>query len=155
MPWKCPICGTENPDDVDICRICGSYRPTARTISVSQIKQRAQYILIVEVLDSPVELLKGMRKSIDVSATNGVVTIGRALDNDVVVPDPTVSRRHLRVSALDDGIYIEDLGSTNGTYLLPSGEKISSAKAGPEVAVKIGATTLRLYLRPKAGAASP
>lgn len=111
--------------------------------------------MIVEVLDSPVESLKGMRRSIDVSATNGVVSIGRALDNDVVVPDPTVSRRHLRVSALDDGIYVEDLGSTNGTHLLPSGERISSAKTGPEIVVKIGATTLRLYLRPKAGGTSP
>lgn len=111
--------------------------------------------MVVEILDSPIESLKGMRKSIDISATNGVVTIGRALDNDFIVPDPTVSRRHLRVSVLDDGMHIEDLGSTNGTYLLPSGEKISSAKMGLEAAVKIGATTLRLSLRHKAGGTSP
>lgn len=27
MPWKCPVCGAENPDDADRCLSCGAPRP--------------------------------------------------------------------------------------------------------------------------------
>ncbi len=43
--------------------------------------------------------------------------VGADRDCDVVVPDPPVSARHLRLFQTDDGIYIEDLASTNGTYV--------------------------------------
>jgi pSer/pThr/pTyr-binding forkhead associated (FHA) protein len=43
-------------------------------------------------------------------------TIGRE-DCDIVVPDPAMSRRHAAVRTLDSGIAIEDLGSTNGTFV--------------------------------------
>lgn len=151
MPWKCPICGTENPDDVDVCKICGSYRPTARTVNVAQ--QRLARVplpysrLVVEILDSPVEPLKGISKSVDPDAVGGVVTIGRSLENTVVVPDPSVSRRHLRVVISNNGMYVEDLGSTNGTYLLPGGERIGTANIGEEAVVKIGQTTIKLYVK--------
>ena len=26
MTWECPICGEENPSDVDVCQVCGAYR---------------------------------------------------------------------------------------------------------------------------------
>src|ERR687893_335329 len=47
----------------------------------------------------------------------GPWTVGRSEDNDVVIPDPNVSRRHARLSRLDNGFVVEDLGSTNGTLL--------------------------------------
>lgn len=43
--------------------------------------------------------------------------IGRHADCDVNVLHPQVSRQHLRISVLDNKIYFEDLGSSNGTYL--------------------------------------
>src|ERR1700757_864081 len=46
------------------------------------------------------------------------VSIGRGYDNDVIVDDPYVAARHLRVFRDDDGRLIaEDLGSANGTFL--------------------------------------
>jgi hypothetical protein len=44
-------------------------------------------------------------------------TIGRAADNVLVVSDPAVSGHHARVVLRDDAWWVEDLGSTNGTYL--------------------------------------
>lgn len=46
-----------------------------------------------------------------------VITVGRGPENDVVLDYPTVSTRHARVTIDGISITIEDLGSTNGTFL--------------------------------------
>ena len=50
-----------------------------------------------------------------VSLDLGVSHFGRADDNDVVLSDIGVSRRHARVVVRQDGVFVEDLGSGNGT----------------------------------------
>ncbi|MEU1319731.1 FHA domain-containing protein [Streptomyces tibetensis] len=65
------------------------------------------------------------------------VRIGRATDNDLVIDDLVVSRRHAELRALADGTYeITDLGSHNGTYL--NGSRVTSAPVGPGDIVGIG-----------------
>ncbi|MFO0724948.1 MAG: GGDEF domain-containing protein [Myxococcota bacterium] len=43
--------------------------------------------------------------------------IGRGADNDMVIDMDNVSRVHARVHKREDGIYLEDMGSTNGSYV--------------------------------------
>ncbi|MBK3573398.1 FHA domain-containing protein [Streptomyces sp. MBT65] len=65
------------------------------------------------------------------------VRIGRAADNDLVVDDLIVSRRHAELRAMPDGTYeIVDLGSHNGTYL--NGQPVARAPIGPGDIVGIG-----------------
>ncbi|MFF3912313.1 FHA domain-containing protein [Streptomyces sp. NPDC001852] len=65
------------------------------------------------------------------------VRIGRAADNDLVVDDLIVSRRHAELRAHPDGTYeIVDLGSHNGTYL--NGRPVTRAAMGPGDIVGIG-----------------
>ncbi|WP_330350774.1 ABC transporter ATP-binding protein/permease [Streptomyces sp. NBC_00582] len=65
------------------------------------------------------------------------VRIGRAADNDLVLDDLVVSRRHAELHALPDGTYeIADLDSHNGTYL--NGFPVSRAPIGPGDIVGIG-----------------
>lgn len=45
------------------------------------------------------------------------LTIGRKLDNDEVIDNPAVSGHHARIIKEDDAFFIEDLGSTNGTFV--------------------------------------
>ena len=47
----------------------------------------------------------------------GPWSVGRSQENDIVINDPNVSRRHARISRADNGFVVEDLGSTNGTLL--------------------------------------
>ena len=57
---------------------------------------------------------EGAEFSLDSSA----VTIGRAEQNDVVIDgDEFASARHARVEPRRDGVWVQDLGSTNGTFV--------------------------------------
>ncbi len=53
------------------------------------------------------------------------VTIGRE-GCDVVLPDPEVSRRHAALRVTDGRLVVEDLGSTNGTFV--NGEQITGPR---------------------------
>jgi DNA-binding NtrC family response regulator len=46
----------------------------------------------------------------------GTITLGRSADNDVAIDDPSVSRRHAALH-LGPEVFLEDLGSANGTSL--------------------------------------
>lgn len=71
------------------------------------------------------------------------VTVGRALDNDVIVDDPTVAAHHLRIERDAQGrLRAVDLGSRNGLY---SGRRrVAEALVGPTVHLRIGHTQLRV-----------
>jgi pSer/pThr/pTyr-binding forkhead associated (FHA) protein len=49
--------------------------------------------------------------------TGDVITIGRAVENDIVITSKRVSREHARVRRQGWRAVLEDLGSTNGTFL--------------------------------------
>jgi pSer/pThr/pTyr-binding forkhead associated (FHA) protein len=49
--------------------------------------------------------------------TGETITIGRAVENDIVITSKRVSREHARVRREGWRVMLEDLGSTNGTFL--------------------------------------
>ena len=74
---------------------------------------------------------------------DGVILIGRGADCQIILDDDYVSTRHARVVSGENGVYLEDLGSTNGSYV--NGQRIT----GPTTitmsdTVRIGKTILKL-----------
>lgn len=70
------------------------------------------------------------------------VAIGRQ-DTDLVVEDPEVSRRHAVLRRSDGSVIVEDLDSTNGTFV--NGERIHSPiRVGPGDQIRVGQTTLEI-----------
>ncbi|MGH2659704.1 MAG: FHA domain-containing protein [Actinomycetota bacterium] len=70
------------------------------------------------------------------------VVIGRQ-DADLVLEDPEVSRRHAVLRRSGESVVIEDLGSTNGTFV--KGERIRRPiTVGPGDQVRVGRTTLQI-----------
>ncbi len=75
-----------------------------------------------------------------VPLTRATTVLGRGADADVRLPDTGVSRRHAQVQVQDGGVWVSDLGSTNGT--LVNGRRVDSARLRDGDALEIGATTL-------------
>ena len=71
------------------------------------------------------------------------LTLGRAANNDVSLPsDEYASGRHARIEPRRDGVWIEDVGSTNGTFV--NGIRVTrERRLAPGDVVRIGETELR------------
>jgi pSer/pThr/pTyr-binding forkhead associated (FHA) protein len=59
----------------------------------------------------------GENRGKDFKIVKDETTIGREQENDIVIPNPTVSRFHAKIIRSEDKYFIEDLGSANGTMV--------------------------------------
>ncbi len=125
----CNACGHRNPPQSVFCSACGTVldAPTHRTIvlpktdALQDAPGSADNAVFNVREVAPGEVMLVVRQG-DVMGTRFAltgeqVTIGRIPDNDIVLDDVTVSRRHA-VLANESGEWIvRDLRSLNGTYL--------------------------------------
>ncbi|MCQ4367212.1 MAG: FHA domain-containing protein [Sulfolobales archaeon] len=169
MPWTCPVCGYENPDDAEFCLKCGTSRQSVRQIQqasvnppqeavgqteaqveqqqvtvqeapqpqavsappapqavqtpsqpqaveVQQGSQAAKGKYYLQFIQTPVHQLNNLKVPLDFETFTNI-SVGRSPENVIVIPDPEVSRRHAVLSLENGELYIEDLNSTNGTYV--------------------------------------
>jgi pSer/pThr/pTyr-binding forkhead associated (FHA) protein len=71
------------------------------------------------------------------------VTMGRSQDSTIVLDDDYVSSRHARVFPRDGQWYVEDMGSTNGTYLDRT-KVITATPVKIGVPIRVGKTVVEL-----------
>jgi FHA domain-containing protein len=80
--------------------------------------------------------------------TDSPISIGRAADNHVFLPDRTVSKKHAEIVCGGDGKWeVQDLDSANKTYL--NGEAVHKAEIKTGDAVRITDFTLEVYIDEK------
>jgi len=71
------------------------------------------------------------------------LTVGRGPQNDIALDgDDYASAKHARIEPRRDGVWVEDIGSTNGTYV--NGARLTrEQKLSPGDVVRVGETELR------------
>ncbi|MEK6256904.1 MAG: FHA domain-containing protein [Chloroflexota bacterium] len=76
--------------------------------------------------------------------TQNEIVMGRDIDNEIVINDAEISRRHTRLLIQEGGYVVEDLGSTNGTFV--NGKKIAGSHVlQPGQTVRMGENVTLSY----------
>ncbi|MGI9557174.1 MAG: FHA domain-containing protein [Solirubrobacterales bacterium] len=128
MALHCPECGFVNPEGANYCQKCGAYLarpegvddPTTVTYRVDESGEY-QPVDLDEMVEAEGAVLVirsgGGRSGESFTIDEDRMSIGRAPDAAVFLDDVTVSRNHALLVRRRDGLYIDDLGSLNGTYV--------------------------------------
>ena len=100
-------------------------------------------LFTVPVVEAPIATLREIRRDgtrREVTVDGRPLSIGRAGDNDLVVPDSRVSRHHARIQARRGALVLHDLGSTNGSRV--NGTRVQEVVLGEGDRIEIGDTVL-------------
>jgi pSer/pThr/pTyr-binding forkhead associated (FHA) protein len=147
MALHCHECGFVNPEGANYCQKCGAYlargesadEPTTMTYKVDETGEY-QPVDIDEVVETAGAALVirsgGGRAGESFSVEDDRISIGRTPDASVFLDDVTVSRNHALIVRRQDGNYIDDLGSLNGTYV--NRRRIESQKLSDGDEIQIG-----------------
>jgi len=123
----CPECGFANPEGANYCQKCGAFLPEADgegdgTTAAYQLDEAGEMrpVDLEEVVaeGATLAIRSGGGRAGEIFELKGdQMQIGRSPDAEVFLDDVTVSRNHALVVRRRDGLYVDDLGSLNGTYV--------------------------------------
>jgi transcriptional regulator with GAF, ATPase, and Fis domain len=90
---------------------------------------------VVQYAKTRIVVTAGPDAGKQLDAAGSLVRVGTAEDNDLVLRDDTVSRRHCEIESSREGVRVRDVGSTNGVFV--GGVRIYDASLDPS----LGSTT--------------
>jgi hypothetical protein len=107
--------------------------PAQPTTSAAQAELKATKLVVT----------KGDKTGTEIALAGRQLTIGRAGDSDLIVDDEYASTHHAKLVFINGAWLIQDLDSTNGTFL--DGQKVSTPVAvAINAQVRVGQTTFEL-----------
>ena len=86
--------------------------------------------------------LMGETEPVAFDLGTGPNTIGRAAGNSVQIAEPSISSEHCVISVSSNGVYVQDLQSTNGTFI--DGMPVAEGWIQPGQTLQLGTFRLRL-----------
>lgn len=139
----CTRCGHPNKDDARYCAKCGALLQDDTTIGINPVEIETEgseeFPFPADELE-PGQALLLVKHGPNAGSTflieSDATTAGRSPDSDVFLDDVTVSRKHAEVRRHEDGFYVHDLGSLNGTYV--NRERVDVTKLATHDEVQIG-----------------
>ena len=129
MALHCPECGFVNNDGANYCQKCGAYlgdlqEPAGESSTATYRIDEAGELVPVELDDlvaqegaALVVRAGGGRVGESFALDRERMTIGRRPESDVFLDDITVSRDHALIVRRGGDVFLDDLGSLNGTYV--------------------------------------
>ncbi len=125
----CPECGLLNPEGANYCQKCGAFLAEAEaagdtgdTTAAYQLDEAGDVKPVdleeVAAEGATLAIRSGGGRAGEIFEVGGAqMRIGRSPDAEVFLDDVTVSRNHALLVRRRDGVYVDDLGSLNGTYV--------------------------------------
>jgi hypothetical protein len=141
----CPECGFQNSEAANYCAKCGALvipeQPGAQTTmsfapADADTDPGAAPLEVAAEVPALVIRAGGGRAGEHFTLVKDTTSIGRSPSADIMLDDVTVSREHARVLRKEDGLYIEDRDSLNGTYV--NRHRIESHRLGDGDELQIG-----------------
>lgn len=169
---SCPQCGftrqeqLEQPKQAELAATAGEKAPEEKVEKAAEEVEAQKTEKPVEVVEeakpapSPVEKPPKSKLLIVQTAVSELkgkeydllfelfptITLGRSPENVVCIPDPYISRFHAKIVYENGKFYIEDVGSTNGTYIYKQDKGVFE-KIEPNIRTEIeNGTLIRLGL---------
>ena len=122
----CAHCGNQNSNDGSFCTFCGN-----------QLSDKSFVVGRLILLED-----EGSREYLISDSSR---SIGRDGVNDLAVDDEEMSSRHACINYADESFWVQDLGSTNGTFL--NGERIEkTTRLHDEDLLKMGRTLMKFKI---------
>jgi len=124
----CPECGFVNAEGANYCSRCGAFLGDTKPAGGGDTTETYQVDETGELKPVDLDEVAGEGATLVIRAGGGRsgelfnvsgerMTIGRSPEAEVFLDDVTVSRNHALLVRRRDGLYIDDLGSLNGTYV--------------------------------------
>jgi len=148
----CTKCGHPNRDDARFCANCGEPLQEDTTLSLSPVEvedEGGEDLSHLQEELEPGQALVVVKRGPNAGSTflietgDEVTTLGRNPQNAIFLDDVTVSRKHAEIRRRDDGFYIHDLGSLNGTYV--NRERVEETKLASGDELQIGKFKLAFF----------
>lgn len=146
----CSRCGHPNRDDARFCVDCGHLLHEDVTVSLPAIEteeEGSEEFPFANDELAPGQSLLLVKRGPNAGSTFLVkdeeTTVGRDTGSAIFLDDITVSRRHAIIQRRDDGWFVIDSGSLNGTYV--NGEQVDETKLATGDELQIGKFKLTFF----------
>jgi len=105
----------------------------ATAVFAAPVQNTPQAVLAIRCPGQPVARI---------AVRQGTIRLGRSLDNDIVMADERVSRRHGQFGTRHGMLVYTDLGSTNGSFL--NNARVTEIALGPGDVLLVGSSTITI-----------
>ncbi|AWS00706.1 FHA domain-containing protein [Metallosphaera hakonensis] len=145
-PLQEPVQQTQTPETTTAQENQPITTPITTQQPPSAVEQGKYY---VQFIATPVSALNKTKVPLDFEVFESI-SIGRSPENVLMIPDGEISRRHALLYKEGDSLFIEDLNSTNGTYIY-DGKVFQAVKGKAQLpknaVVKLGNGTIIKIVR--------